>query len=460
MDIYSTSKKTYCSIKNRLEWFLSKNDSIRKKPIYNILFASILLFIFLVILILNIKTPITGDDYVYSFVYLTQDRINSINDIFESQYIHYFKWGGRSIVHIIAQALLWIKEPIIIDIINSIAFLGLITCMQYHIKGKKKKSCSLLFITFTLVWLLQPAFAETTLWITGSSNYLWGTLLILLYLLPYRLYKNNKLPMSKTLIYALIMFAGGIIAGWTNENTAGAMIIVILLFILYYKSNKWQIPSWSYIGLLGTIIGYTLMIVAPGNFARAEGTGINPFLIIHRISTHTQTFVNYLGILNLGVAILTILYTQFTNESKKQISSLLIIYSIAVLVSIYIMIFSPGFPPRAWFGAIIFNIIIFGIILYNLNYNLIFIQKIKVCILLFCIIAFGFSFYDAYKDVNEIDKIWKSRMITLAQKKKEGAKSVTFKTYQVKTKFGLGDTPYALRYMSQYYDIDFQLEQK
>ena len=463
MNLPKKYAKNIYSLKYFLDLLYEKYEFIdelmhKKRFIYNITFILCLVFIWFCIFFLNLKTYITGDDYVYSFVYQTQERLASISDVFESQYTHYFVWGGRSVVHVIGQLLLLIHTPIVIDIINSTVFLLFICLIYYHITAGKKNSISLFVIIFCFVWILQPVFAETVLWITGSANYLWGTIIILLFLLPYRLFKNQGQKKIMKLLSPILMLIGGIIAGWTNENTVAAMIVMVVSFIIYYRINKWEVPFWAYAGLFGAIIGYIIMISAPGNFARAEGITVNALFVAYRIVMHTGTFINYLGAFNLCVVILLILYLKFSKENKSAIIPYVIIYFIGSLISIYVMSFSPGFPPRAWFGTITFNIIAGGIVLYNLDYSLSFMRQIKNSILVFCMVAFAFSFYDAYKDVTAIDRIWKERLAIIEQKKQEGAKSVTFKEYQAGTKFGLGDAPYALKYMSDYYGIEIQLE--
>lgn len=435
-----------------------ENFITQNRQIYNLLFAGVLCLLFFSVLFLNIKTPLIGDDFVYSFIYQTEHRLTSINDVFYSQYLHYYKWGGRSIVHFITQSLLLTNNSLIIDIINSIGFIGFILTMHYHITGKLKNSISILIVSFSLTWLLQPVFAETILWITGSSNYLWGTLIILLFLLPYRLYKNKTVSTFKNIIYPLFMFIGGIVAGWTNENTAAAMIVMVIGFILYYKLNKQTIPLWMYSGIVGAMIGYIIMIAAPGNFARAEGTSISAFLITYRILTYSQRFINYLGLLNLAIALLMVAYIKVNSSKRRSTLFYVLIYFLGLFVSIYIMVASPGFPARAWFGTITFNIIAFGILYNKIGNSHSIIRQMKYCFLLFCAISVAASYYDAYKDVTAIDTIWKERIAIIREKKNENSKSVVFKEYQAKTKFGLGDTPYALPYMSLYYGIDFQLE--
>jgi len=198
--------------------------------------------------------------------------------------------------------------------------------------------------------------------------------------------------------------------------------------------------------------------MAPGNFARAEGISVDALFVAYRIVIHTQSLIKYLGAFNLGVIVLLILYLRFGKQNRSEVIPYILLYSIGLLVSVYVMILSPGFPARAWFGTITFNIIAGGIVLYNLDYSQAFMRDIKNSILAFCLLIFCFNFYDAYKDVNAIDKIWKERLLIIEQKRKEGAKSVTFKEYQAGTKFGLGDAPYALKYMSDYYGIEIELE--
>lgn len=444
---------------------LLRLDSIDKKlhsnkVFYNSIFFFVVLILFSIILFVNTKTPMTGDDYVYSFLYQTPQRLTSFKDIFDSQCIHYRIWGGRSVVHTIAQLILFIDNSFYINIINSLAFMAFICLIYYYITNGKKASISILVVIFTLTWFLQPAFAETVLWITGSANYLWGTFIILLFLLPYKLYHNKSVNTYKhEALFVILMFLAGIIAGWTNENTAAAMIAMATLFILYYRWEKASIPLWMYSGVIGAIIGYIIMIIAPGNFVRAENTSINGFLIAYRTLTYTQSFVNYLGVFNLATICLFFLYRKFKSQTSINIVPYIVILFTGVLISIYIMVASPGFPPRAWFGTITLNIIVFGIILFNLDTKLSFIRQIKNSISVFCIIALSFSFYDAYQDLTTIDSIWKERMSVIKAKKDNNEQSVTFKAYYPKTKFGLGDTPYATKYISDYYDIDFQLEQ-
>lgn len=461
---FSTSTKAVIFLKNKLNILMCKigfldEDDKECKSSNKIIFSLFVFFIFLTILILNILTPLVGDDFVYSFIYQTNEKLTSVNDIIQSQILHYNKWGGRSIVHSIDQLLLYKYNPLKADIINSLAYTILIIVIYFHITARKTFNTLLLIIVSCLMWFVQPVFAETALWITGSCNYLWGTLIILLFLLPYRLYNNKQRNKYIQLVLIVILLSGGIIAGWTNENTAAAMIVMIIAFIYYYRSQKWETPLWAYAGLIGSIIGYILMIAAPGNFARAsEAPSLSIFLITYRILTYTQRFVIYLGLLNLVLIICYIIYKKASIQNQKQDLKYIAIYLLGVFISIYTMLVSPSFPARAWFGTICLNIIAFGIMYRQLLGNDELAKKIKSAVFIGSILIFGASYYDAYKDVSNINNIWKEREVIIAEKKKQGDTSVSFKEYQAKTKFGLGDTYYALPYISKYYEIEFILE--
>ena len=54
-------------------------------------------------LLLNILTPLFGDDFMYQNILGTQNRVTSFEDIIQSQITHYNTWGGRFVVHVIDQ---------------------------------------------------------------------------------------------------------------------------------------------------------------------------------------------------------------------------------------------------------------------------------------------------------------------------------------------------------------------
>lgn len=443
---------------NKLEIFFDHLFNIVRSKLGYVLTLSI---IFIAIFFLNRLTPLIGDDYVYSFIFSTTDKIASLNDIVNSQILHYNIWGGRSVVHFILQLVLLLNNQLFNNIINTTVFIVFLNVVQFHVLGKIKYKTSIIIIIFCLTFLLQPAFGETVLWLTGSINYMWGTTIILCFLLPYRIYrnankKNNLLEFSLSIIFLLF----GIIAGWTNENTSISIICMIALFIYSYKKQGWKIPLWSITGLIGASIGFVIMVIAPGNFARASAAGPTTiFLLLYRTLTYTELFIIYLSVLNLGLIIFAIL--NLNGRKIKFFNNLVfvsLIYAIGLLISIYSMIFSPTFPPRAWFGTITLNIILFGIMFNNLRYNLKLTNAIKYAVVLVCVVNVLVNYYEAYRDLTRIKSIWTNRIVQIEQAKADKDSTVVFEKYKADTKYGMSDAYYANEYVSNFYSITFKLE--
>lgn len=423
---------------------------IGNPKVRSILFILSAIGIFGVTLLMNIKTPLLGDDLTYGFIFDSSEKIKGIQDILHSQIIHYKIWGGRVVVHTIAQLLLTL-DPLAIDIINTFAFLILIGLIYLHINYKKPFSLSLFLGIFLLLWFMEP-FAETILWITGSANYMWGTILVLAFLLPYRFYQNrNK---SKYIPYLSIplMFLFGLIAGCTNENIAAAMLLVIVLYFFYYRVHKWQIPLWFYAGFIGAVCGYIFMIVAPGNTVRAEGTETNVFLIGYRLFRHTQALLNNVGLLNLVWIILAVFLFKTDKQNSKNTLYLSVIYILGTLSAIYIMIFSPSFPERAWFGIIVLNIIAVGLLIVNQNSRII--AYIKYGCITLGLLIFIFNFYDVNKELDRVNQIFDDREALILKSIDNSNAPVTITEYIPANKYVISDPVYAGPLLSRYYGIE------
>ena len=447
---------------------------LNNKKLKATLFILSLLLFGGIIFLFNYKTFLQWDDFKLVFIWPERifldnegflnnptERVMCFKDILISQYNHYFTWGGRTVVHIIAQFLLYI-DPLKADVLNTLMYLVYVLLIYYHIIAKGKHDV-LLFVGINfMVWILQPVFSETILWLTGSANYLWGTSIVLMFLLPFRLYDNQRLP-RQTFVKCIGMLVLGVIAGWTNENTAAATIFAAFIFLLYFYSQKWRVPTWAILGIAGALIGYIIMISAPGNLVRADlrtsGVSLDVISISRRFLTSTQMLFQYLGAINLFGFILFLLFRQYSKEDEnyKRISFLFITYFATSLVAVYVMIFSPFFPPRAWFGAITFNTISFGILFYNINYNIPFIRYIRQATFLVGLFLFVPMVYDGHKDLNKVYKVWIERDAILHKQKETGIQTPIHWTY-TQTKFALSDPPFLENILTLYYDTDVKAE--
>ncbi len=304
---------------------------------------------------LNLLTPVQRDDWSYSFNFLTKERIGSFDDIQESLVIHYQKVNGRIPVHFLAHLFLWMGKGAF-NAVNTLAFTGLVTLVYFHAFGALRPFRPYAWLAaFLSLWLLTPAFGESFLWVTGAANYLYGMLLILFFLIPYRRLLNGEDRYARLKVsavcYALLT---GIAAGWTNENTAGALFVLLLCLLIWRLLEKKPVPAWFYAGLLGVAAGLCLMVGAPGERSRldtAGGTG-GVSAMLYRAAVLTVKLGRYLW---PGILLWLLLLVCFLRGGRKKHALVLpLVFLLAGLAALYSMALSPQIPNRVWSGPIVY----------------------------------------------------------------------------------------------------------
>lgn len=458
---------------NKNKTIFSKNSK-KNNNCFSIEYVScffILLTTFVMLYLLNKNTHFTSDDFRYHFMYEsflpTENvaRITNLKDIFYSMYNHYFMWGGRITAHALVQFILIFNKNIF-NIVNSLFFVGLIILIYMHCNVNKKVNVTLLIGIILSLFFFIPQFGLTVLWVSGAGNYLWCAFIILLFLLPYRVHAENSKNEKDSIFKLIYMIPLGIVAGWTNENTGGAMILLIMLFMLFYKLNNIKIPKWAVAGFISSSIGFIFLILAPGNNARKE----------HMIKKTIDLGNNILNVLGTtftlcwGLVILLIVFVvlfSLTNKDEKVKSKQLMLstmYFICALAGIIVMVVSPQIAGRVWFGPITFIIIsIFNLYPY-INKDK---YKLKIIIPVF-LVLFGFKFIQDYKfaydDITKTFNNINQQISTIVDEKEKGNLDVQVKSIEKpKSKYNaflgtryLSDDKdsWLNQWMAKYYDIN------
>ena len=352
-------------------------------------------FIYLFLYFLNYLHPLCfGDDYLYSFIWqgkamnvpLDENavRVASWHDIFISQWSHYFTWGGRTVAHVLAQFFLWVGK----DIFNYFnAFAGVLLvgeiywCIHKGVVSLNFDARTVCWIFFVL-WAFTPGFSPVFFWLTAACNYLWTNIILIAFILPYiQKYYDLSQKTHRSLIFAVYMFAFGIIAGWTNENSVCWIILALLIFILKYRKEG-CIESWMITGLVGLMIGYAFLVFAPGNTARlyAEQNGGSNWLTLQAFKDNFFIFcmIIFFQFFLWYFCLRSFCTLKQMNIQEKQTKTEIKLAQAFCLLSFgmtAIMFFSPGFPPRSGFPGTTLLIIATGIILrLQEDYNLTIIQ--------------------------------------------------------------------------------------
>ncbi|MDR1808852.1 MAG: DUF6056 family protein [Prevotella sp.] len=433
-----------------------------------ILFGAVIALSFVLIYVLNVLHPLFGDDWMYS---LTQTgRLNSFSDILHEQYRHYFEWGGRTVVHVIAQSLLLAGEEAG-DLLNSLAFVLYILTVYYLANGSRALSIRLLIGVNMLAWFFQRTFGSSALWLTGSANYLWGTWLVLLFLIPYRKMVFQPERTKDSWLKCLPLFLSGVIAGWTNESTSVALILLLVVLLFYFRNTNGFIPKWSIAGCCGVILGCAMMLAAPGNRIRSEylrvyegrTSGIYSLdAISGGISRALWGIFDYmLPLIFIFFFILALFHTYGNNKGRRKVYSFAGGLLAAAIAGALAMSFSPVFPERAAFGLNTFIILGIGLLyayLYRRNKMIKWLGNIA---LIFALLVFAPDYYNGYKELSHARKVMDARIAAVEKGKQNGQTDFVFtgEKLTANTRFlhywEFSDKPEDSpnRWFTRYYDI-------
>lgn len=413
---------------------LNKIKNISGKTWIKIIFISI----FLMMLVLNLLTPLIADDYSYSFIWDTDHRIHNLYDVIVSQASHYMTWGGRSVAHFIAQVFLMMPK-FIFSIFNSFIYTYIIYLIYKLAKGKNKddKPYLLLGIHF-IIYFLTPVFGQNCLWLIGSCNYIWTTCFMLLLISEFIL-KGDKKD-SKLRIVGMLLL--GILAGWTNENTAFGTIVILVLTLIINKIDKEKISKWKISGLVGAILGFIIMIAAPGNYVRSTNFVDDDFIIIRwlkRFIECTRGLGNYCWLFIITLIILITVYIY----NRKKINKYLYAFVLGAIFSVYPMILSPEFPERSWFGVIIFFTISVMILIYSVdNINKVF-KPIIIDMIILTSILYCINYARLAKDIYRLRNTWNYRISEINKIKNSDNSDIEFKPFYTENwknpNFGLAE---------------------
>lgn len=410
-----------------------KKIKITKKQ-QTIIFIGI---IFLMMLLLNIFTPLLADDYGYSFG--LNGKVQNIVDVLEKQINHYFTWGGRSVAHTIAQTFLIFPKGIF-SVFNAIVYTLLVYLIYLHSKFNHKEEKPLLLILIHLaLWFFIPVFGQTCLWLIGSCNYLWTTTIILLFLYLYR--KSDKDNWWKTVGMLLL----GIVAGWTNENTGFGLIVVssgILAIDKLEHKKKFKIKKYQISGIIGNIIGFVIMIIAPGNYLRNSLT-VDSTPFIKKIWNRLIEITNSISIYLLVLLIIAIVLVTIYYYHKKKVNPLAYVFALSSILTAYAMTLSPTFPERAWFGVIVFMITAIAILLYNIEKFHKLYKFILIDVAIVGLIIYIPQYLVTTMDIKQLNNVWKYRESYIKKQKEKGKENIELPAYVSMNKhnpeYGLAD---------------------
>ena len=316
-----------------------------------------------VLFLLYYTCPFYADDFGYMNCWKSDIPLSNIQDIIDFQYTHYMKWGGRTVAHTILQLLL-LNGKLVTAFLNTLCHM----LLAYMIMkcSFTKRNIFIYIEIFGILYFLNPNFEETMMWRTGNANYMWTMLLILLTIFPF-------LQMLDTLNgKGRFLFPIAFLAGWTNENMAPTMILLMICCVIYLYRKKKIVNYKAIVMIVLASLGCILLIFAPGNFCRADALPSGILSLMYRGHGQVNAWCNWL----LPIWVVFIIISMFIhNETSKNVTYATIGWAI---MSILIMIASPSYPERATFGSFVLIVIAIQSKLKNISGEAIINRRILV----------------------------------------------------------------------------------
>lgn len=323
-------------------------------------FIILSMIFFVLIFHLNRLTLFTSDDYAYHYVYqgylptTNLKRVEGLKDIIISQINHWRLWNGRFVAHTIVQFFLQFKK-IYFDIFNTIAYIGLMWLILSLSKLKENRNIQPLtyIILFIFLWFYLPEIGTSVLWVSGSGNYLWTSLIYLCFFKQFIDSLHQQFSHKKGLLLILLAF----LAGACNENTSPTILLICFLFTIRY-SSKLQIQSiYQIVSLLMGGCGFLIMMSSPGSLNRGEGA-LNLGLFFSKTLAIIQQLFSQYWLIYLIIALL--ITTLFVQKRALSTESLLFLKALLLghFLSAIVLALSPEMPKRTFFGSVLFLAII------------------------------------------------------------------------------------------------------
>jgi hypothetical protein len=334
-----------------------------KNNIKDVKISKLLIFIFLKVLPIlvpiivfftfNMLTPVWWDDFIMSCFFTEwhvprHSLLSSFSDVIISTYNMYQTWHGRSVADFLNFLFMFLKNKNIFNVCNTIVYFIFILLTGFHITGSLKKITALFFLFINILfWLLLSAWGQTLLWLTGSFNYLWTTTIILLFMIPFRK-KIENISYRPYIIISFLWLIPGILAGWSVENSASGVFILLLAYFFWKKCKKEPVLTFEISGSIGFMIGFFMLIRArdipfPGFWDLVKNTAkvVSSFIINDALL--------------LGIIIL--LAIELTYFKKEHIAKVTYGYFFAALGSVATMILPGFYGGRSAFFTQVFLVI-------------------------------------------------------------------------------------------------------
>lgn len=333
---------------------MRKNSKVMTKNT-RIPFDLILGTFFLLMLLLNLLTPMAVDDYTYAFRFDTGERLTSVADIFPSLAAHAQVMNGRLFPHFFVH-LFTLLPRWIFSVTNAIIYTLFLWGIHRLCKGPSERDASLLCTLASALFLLTPAFGQSFLWMAGSINYLWCDAMLIFLLIPFadHLLSRRETP-AKGIPFLSILFA--LWFGNTSENVSAAAIALMVLCMVYLMIQHRKVPLWMIFTTLSALMGWLLLMLAPANLQNASTSLFEESGALLRNFDHAMAVFRQHGIALSVIYFVMLSFALHAPTRSKDILAFSFFTFLCSLLCHFMMVGAHYFPLRAFTGVLLLQLV-------------------------------------------------------------------------------------------------------
>lgn len=332
------------------------------------------------------------DDYDYAFKFGTYERIQSLKDIFVSQFDHYMLRNGRFLVHCVVQlfcGILGIEWFRIINTIMFVLFCAITTrlvCRTYRIP--------IMWYTLTAfaIWLFIPRIGFTILGnIACGVNYLWVGVASVAFILLHQKVADAKLSTGANIGLVVI----GVLIGSLQESFS---IPISGALFLYYCFNLKKFKGSVVWLVCGYWLGSIALIIAPGNFIRLQKEVSTESIIIVSIRRFLAIFKDCWLLIVAVISHIVFLCKSRINVRQFVSQNILLYMMLLIGLAFTIIIAYTGEHQLFFIGWLVILIMLKLLYAYWCSAN-VKIQQIVIVLILLCMIPMcGYTYKCRLKD--------------------------------------------------------------
>lgn len=283
--------------------------------------VGILVIVAIVIYIFSNTVIWIVDDINYQFNMATGGLLNSVWDIFISQWEHYFTVNGRYVAHWLVQLYCGILGQTVFAVCNAMVYVVFIVMLLKLVGSNIRNVLGLLTASLLLLLLYDTLYGPAC-----QIGFVWTFALVTGWLY---LFFNNK---QTSVLYCAGIFLFSIIAG---EGQEAICIGVSGALIIYAVKNYRKMSREQWVMFFGFGIGSLVLCLSPASYGRAESLKTPLYVTLFNTMTYLRVFYVLLIVVVVAKVRRQITMRGFYRENSFYINAMVILLVFNMLIGVY-----------------------------------------------------------------------------------------------------------------------------